>query len=293
MALSSMTGYGRARQETALGTVDVEIRTINHRYTDLSVKVPKDFPMLEERLRTLLAERISRGRVTVNVSLDSGREGRPALELDRQVIEDYLRIFREVKSEYELPGEVDLRLLAAFPEIINRSLPELDAEELWRSLVPVVEAALTDCLEMRRREGEAIARAVTKSLDTVAVLLSEIEELVPTRIERIRERLRKAVFELTEGSGIEESRLLFEISFLAERWDITEEIERIKSHLSLFRASLGEGGVVGRRLVFLCQELHREANTISSKANDSQIVQKIVLVKEAVEKIREQLENIE
>jgi uncharacterized protein (TIGR00255 family) len=293
MPLFSMTGYGRSKQGTALGMVDVEIRTINHKYTDLNVKVPRDFPMLEERLKALLASRISRGRVTVNVSLDSGRDSGSTLGIDRGRVEAYLGIFHELKAAYELQGEVDLKLLAGFPEIITRSLPEPDVESLWQSLVPVVETALAGCLEMRQREGEAIGKSITKSIETVAALLSEVEEIAPKRIEKVRERLRKAVFGLTEGTGIEESRLLYEVSFLAERWDITEEIERMKSHLSLLRSSLREGGVVGRRLVFLCQEIHREANTISSKANDSEIVQRAVLIKEEGEKIREQLENLE
>ena len=125
------------------------------------------------------------------------------------------------------------------------------------------------------------------------LILKDIEKLVPERIERIRERLRKAVLSVAEVTDIEESRLLYEVSLVSERWDITEEFDRINSHISLFRTYIGEGGVLGRRLTFLCQELHREANTISSKANDSQIVQKVVLVKEEIEKIREQLENLE
>jgi uncharacterized protein (TIGR00255 family) len=293
MALYSMTGYGRSRQVTEIGTVDVEIRSINHRYVDLNVKVPRDFPAIEERLRALLTSKITRGRVSVNVSLDSGRETRPPLTIDSQAVEDYLRIFRELKSTYELPGEIDLKMLAAFPEIIGRSIPEPDADALWRGLEPVVDTALGECLESRRREGEAIGKAVTKSLDIVTSLLAEVEEIVPQRIEKLRERLKRAVFGLTEGTGIEESRLLYEVSLVAERWDVTEEIERLKSHLALLRSSLGEGGVLGRRLVFLCQEMHREANTISSKGNDSSIVHKVVLIKEEVEKIREQLENLE
>jgi uncharacterized protein (TIGR00255 family) len=204
-----------------------------------------------------------------------------------------MKIFEELKYFYKVAGEIDLRLLSGFSEIFSHTVPALDEELFWKTLEPIIEGALTDCLKMREKEGERINEAVSERLSRIEAVVIEVEGIAPERIEKVRERLRKAVSSLLEGTGIEESRLMYEVSLISERWDISEEIERMKSHISLFRSYIKEGGVLGRRLTFLCQELHREANTISSKANDAPIVQKVVLIKEEVEKIREQLENLE
>ena len=293
MSLFSMTGYGRNRQDTEYGAVDVEIRTVNHRYVDLVVRIPRDIQGIEDRIKSLITGKISRGRVNVNIALDPGADQYSRVSIDEEILKNYLKALEELKCFYKVSGEIDLRLISGCPEIFTHTVPSIDEEKFWLTLEPILSGALTDCVNMREREGERIGKAIVDRLTAVEALLKDVEQLVPERIDRIRERLRKAVFSVAEGTDIEESRLLYEVSLVSERWDITEEFDRINSHISLFRTYIGEGGVLGRRLTFLCQELHREANTISSKANDSQIVQKVVLVKEEIEKIREQLENLE
>ncbi|MFQ6102664.1 MAG: YicC/YloC family endoribonuclease [Candidatus Glassbacteria bacterium] len=293
MPLYSMTGYGRSRQQTEFGSIDVEVKTINHRYADLNIKLPKDAHEIEERVKAQIAKRISRGRVNVNILFDPVGNQRSRMCIDKEAFEDHIKVFEELKYFYEVSGDIDLRLLAEFPDIFSRTVPSIDEDTFWHNLEPVLEGALSDCVKMREREGERIGLVVSERLSSIKALLAEIEKITPQRIERLREKLKKAVFSLMEGVAIDESRLMYEVSMIAERWDITEEIDRMNSHLALFKSYLEEGGVLGRRLTFLCQELHREANTISSKANDSLIVQKVVLIKEEVEKIREQLENLE
>jgi uncharacterized protein (TIGR00255 family) len=288
-----MTGYGRSRRDTELGMIDVEIRTVNHRYADLGVKLPRDLHGIEDRVKTLIAEKIKRGRVNINVLLDPAGEQKPRMCIDKEALQDHLKVFEEMKFFHKIAGEIDLKLLAGFPDLFSRTVPTLDEDQFWASLEPIMSEALSDCVQMRAREGERLGEIVTQSLSNVETLVSDVEDMAPARMDKVRERLKKAVSSLTEGTDIEDSRVMYEVSLLAEKWDVTEEIERIKSHLELFREYLGEGGVLGRRLTFMSQELHREANTISSKANDSAIVQKVVLMKEEVEKIREQLENLE
>ncbi len=293
MSIQSMTGYGRHKEETGLGILDVEVRSVNHRYTDLNLRIPRDFQSIEDRIKKLISRKITRGRISVAVTVEGRTDARSSLGYDEQVVDDYLRVFRRIKERYGLQGEVDLGLIAGFPDIITRAQPAPDDETVWAGIEPVLARALADCISMREREGRELADVVNGSLDNMKRLIDDVEELAPGRIERVRERLRRAVSEVAAGMNIEDSRLLYEVSLVAERWDITEEIDRSKSHLAQFRAYLEEGGVLGKRLTFLCQELHREANTIAAKANDSEIVQIIVLVKEEIEKIREQLENLE
>jgi uncharacterized protein (TIGR00255 family) len=296
--IRSMTGYGEAERSTAAGRIQVELRTVNHRYLNVNARLPTAMARWEPEIRDWLREYISRGHVNCTIRLDRDGDagGFAGYRLDEERVKAYLGLFGELADRFNIPGTPDLDLLARYGDIIVRAEPD-DAEgEIAREdLKAAIEEAGRHTLEMRADEGLRLHRDLVARVSAIEGALDEIERLAPARLVAERDRLRAAVRQLLDGIEVDEQRVAQEIAFLSERWDINEELVRFRSHIELFRELLdgAEADPVGKRLAFLVQEMHREANTISSKANNAAIGHGVVAIKEEIERLREQVENVE
>jgi uncharacterized protein (TIGR00255 family) len=296
--IRSMTGYGEAEGATAAGLLRVELRTVNHRYLNVNARIPTALARWEPDIREWLRAWFTRGHVNCTVRLErNGADGAvPGYRLDPERVTAYLAIFEQLGREFGVPGEPDLALLARFSDIIIRD--DSDAQELEVSgdeLRSVLEGAARQNLEMRDEEGIRLQRDLDERLSAIERALDAIERAAPERLVAERDRLRAAISDLAGGVAVDEARLAHEIALLAERWDINEELVRFRSHIDLFRDLLSAGNeeAVGKRLSFLVQEMHREANTTGSKANSAAIAHSVVSIKEEIERLREQVENVE
>ena len=290
--IRSMTGYGRAEGRTSLGTIRVEIRSLNHRFLELNVRLPRQFSPFELRVREMVRRYIARGKVDLTLRLDRTDQKLPlSLGVDWDLAASYVAILREAKARFGLSGEPSLDHLVRSGFI---SLEEMEVEEgVWEEMEPIVRRALEELLESRLREGEAICRDMRGRLEILGDTIRQMESMAQRGPEAYRERLLNRIRRLTEGVELDRERLEQEVAYMADKADITEELVRLKSHIQAFRDQLQKEEPVGRALEFLLQEMHREANTIASKSPDLAIVQGAIRVKEEVEKLREQAQNVE
>lgn len=291
--IKSMTGYGRGAWQGDGKKVEVEIKSVNHRYCDIALRLPRRLSPLEAQVRNLIRQRVSRGRIEVFVQVEDSTPAEQKLELDLNLAKDYHLALKTLQQDLGVPGEVRLETLATFKEIFSRKEVETDLEKEWTVVQQALEAALSTLEEMRRDEGLKLREDFEGRLETIGGMVEEIEGKAPLALRLCRDRLAQRVQELSEGLEIDEARLAQEVAFLAERSDITEEIVRIRSHLNQFREMLKSPDPAGRKLEFLLQEINREANTIGSKANDAGIAQVSVGIKSELEKMREQVQNVE
>lgn len=291
--IRSMTGFGAARAEIPGGVVTVEIRTVNHRYFKATFRLPSGFEAWEIPLTEVVREKVLRGHASTSVALELAEPSSP-IALDVARAQGYLEAVRELRERFGLSGEIDLPLLASFGDLFRaraESAPDVPLEPVLRA----AREAVAGVVAMREQEGRALARHLSELLARLEAECAAIEARAPERLRRERDRLRQAIRELTDGLAVDEERLTREIAYLAERWDIQEELVRFRSHLGQLRHALEQGGgePVGKRLSFLVQELHREGNTIGAKANDAEIAERVVTLKTGIEQLREQVENVE
>ena len=292
--IKSMTAFGRAEKEVEGRTYAAEIRSVNRRYLEVSVRLPRQLLPLEERVRNLVATRISRGRVDVIVRVRNGSEAISSIEVNLPLAKAYHKALRELNDTLEIDEKVGLRELLGFERIVVATEPEADLEKTWEPLSSCVSGALDGVDVMRISEGKAIYNDFQKRLHSVEESLSRIKVLAPSVSLEYHDRLKERIAVLTEGKvEIDPNRLAQEAAFLADKSDITEEIVRAESHLSQFRTIMESEGPVGRALDFLLQELNREVNTIGSKAGDAELSHTVVSLKSELEKIREQVQNVE
>ena len=291
--IKSMTGYGRGEWQEGERRVEVEVKSFNHRYLDISPHLPRRLNSLEAQVRNLIKQRVSRGRVEVSVQTDDSSLVEQKLELDTSLAQDYHLALKTLQQELGIPGEIRLETLANFRDIFTRKEVETDLEKEWAFLQIALEAALCNLEQMRRDEGLALRGDFLGRLTAIGEMTREIEKKAPLALEASRDRLAQRVQELSRGIPVDEVRLAQEVAYLAERSDITEELVRIRSHLNQFREMLDDSEPAGRKLEFLLQEVNREANTIGSKASDAGIAQVAVGIKSELEKMREQVQNVE
>ena len=291
--LKSMTGFGRAEGDTALGKVSVESRTVNHRYCDINVKLPKLLTAFETRIKEMIRSDLSRGRVDVSIKLDHSGEGRIQLNVDLPLAQQYLQVLQTLKEELHLSGEITVELLAGVKDLITAREEVEDVEPYWQEILPILRRSFKDMDEMKLTEGRSLKKDLEQRLERIVRLIGEISHQFPSSLKASQDRLHGRIRALLEGAEAEPSRFQQEIALLAERTDITEELVRAESHLVQFARLLDAEEAVGRKMDFLLQEIHREANTISAKANDAEISQRVVEIKGELEKIREQVQNIE
>ncbi len=294
--IRSMTGFGEAERAVAAGTLLVEVRTVNHRHFHATFRLPSSLARWETEAREWLRGHLSRGHASCSVRLERpAAEGGRGLRLDEERVEGYLALFRRLGERFGVSGEPTLDLLARYNDIFVRDEGDAPVEVAGEDLRAAIEEAARRNVAMREDEGKRLHDDLEGRLAAISASLAEVERLAPARLVSERDRLRAAIRELAGDLGVNEDRVAQEVAYLAERWDVNEELVRFRSHVELFRellaADLAEP--VGKRLSFLVQEMHREANTIGSKANDAAIAHRVVAVKEEVERLREQVENVE
>jgi len=295
--IRSMTGFGEAEYDTKAGRLRVEIKTVNHRYFSANIRLPAALDRFEPQIREWLRAHFPRGHVNYSLRLEQpGTEGTdlPPLRLDEARARQYLRLLRSLQERLEIPGVVDIALLSRFGDLFVRDdedRVDVTPEDVQR----VTEAAAAAAVRMREVEGQRLREDLEARLAAIEADLAVVKERAPARLVAERDRLRRAVAELAGDVAFDEERLAREIAYLAERWDISEELVRLASHIDVFRAALADESPepVGKRLGFLNQEMHREANTIGSKANDAEIEHRVVSIKNEIERLREQIENVE
>ncbi|MDX1396004.1 MAG: YicC/YloC family endoribonuclease [Gemmatimonadota bacterium] len=292
--IRSMTGYGSAVVTSDDGTATVEARSVNSRGLKVVVKGPPGIEAIEADLRSVVEGRVRRGRVDVFVRLGDREDSGAIRTLDTGRVAELLDGFERLRDEFGVPGSVDLATLSRFGGLFVESPRDLDPTGLLEPLSRALGEALDGLVEMREREGERLEEDLRERLSGLAAGLEASERLAPERLERERERLLAAVAELTDRN-FDDDRLAREIALLADRWDVGEELVRARSHLAAFAEYLAEPAAepVGKRLGFLVQELQREVNTLGAKANDTRITAHVVEMKNEIEKLREQIENVE
>lgn len=294
--IRSMTGYGEAEFDTPGGRLRLEVKTVNHRFFNASIKTPSGFDKYEKDISDALKRHLARGHISAFLSIDRASvETESMPEVDLEKARGYLTALEALRGELELEGTADLAMIARFGDIFRA--PERDRTVGIEPpmIIELTETAATACKAMRDAEGSRLSDDLSARLSAIGTQLDLVESRAPERLVEHRDRLRDSVRELTEQVEVDEDRLAREIAYLAERWDINEEVVRFRSHVELFREALdGDGSEpIGKRLGFLVQEMHREANTVGSKANDAEIAQASVSMKEEVERLREQVENVE
>jgi uncharacterized protein (TIGR00255 family) len=287
-----MTGFGAAEGPVAGRRLRVEIRTVNHRYFNLSAKLPSDLGSLEGELRERLRRDFDRGHITILARWAESLEADAGFMIDLERARLVATRLREMQSALGLGGEVTVELVARQPDVLT-SLTDGEREISWSEVEPVVAKAGQECRTMRAREGEALTAELRLRLDLLEQSAARIAARGPERLVRERDRLRAAVAQLLDGRSVDEERLSQELAFLADKLDITEELVRFRAHLAAARAAMETDQPVGKRLGFLAQELGREVNTMGSKAGDAEIAQLVIAMKGELEKFREQLENLE
>lgn len=290
--IKSMTGYGRTESGQNGQKLSVEVRTVNHRYAEFSVRLPKELAFLEPQAKELLQKRITRGSVTVTVSAN-GREPERLATIDHARAGYYLDQLKALKKEYGLKGSVDLLTLISLPEVVSFRGETAAADKSWEQLSSALDTALKNLEEMRRREGAALYRELNGRILRLARTVARIGVQADRRPKKYRQQLQARVRALAGDLKLDPARMAQEIALFADRTDVTEELVRLKSHCSAFAAYLKQSQPTGRRLDFLLQEMNREANTIGSKANDAGVSQLAVDLKEQIEKLREQAQNVE
>jgi uncharacterized protein (TIGR00255 family) len=295
--IRSMTGYGRASFAVADLGFEVEIRTVNHRYLDARVKLPRMLAGREAEVKARVQGRLGRGKVDLNVGLAPGSSSSPKLEIDLGVAEQYLGAARDLGGSCGLVGELDVISMLGLPGVARFVDPELPSEALAEALKGAVDAALEEVERMRAAEGENLARELYSRLERVESLCVSFQERSGQVQQAVRDRLRKRSEQLRQETGIlDEARLHQEIAIAIDRLDVSEELVRLRSHVDQFREitrDADEAKPVGRRLDFLLQEMAREANTVGSKANDAPLAHQVVELKAELERIREQVQNVE
>ncbi|MDL1971028.1 MAG: YicC family protein [Candidatus Desulfofervidaceae bacterium] len=290
--MKSMTAYARGETTWENLTITLEMRTLNHRYRDIILKLPQKLSPLEEKVKQFIAEHIARGRVECTVKISGDMEGLPKLTVNWEAAKIYYHLLEELKKGLHLEGNISLDMFLGVKDIFTTVEEDEHIEKFWSPLQKLLEEVLENINAMRIKEGENLKLDLEQRLQLVHELLNKIQERAPVVLENYRKRLKHRVEELLDNE-VDEIRLAQEIVFFAERSDITEEIVRLKSHLHQFRELFSTNEPVGRKLDFLLQEMHREANTLGVKANDFLISQQVVEIKAEIEKIRQQVQNIE
>lgn len=292
--LISMTGFGRSEVQKEDKQFNIELKTVNHRYMDTSIKMPRSFTFLEDRIRQVVKNYIKRGRIEIYINYKNIGESDVKVSTDMSLANQYIRALEEIHEEFKIEKDIGVSTIARFPDVLQLEKKEEDEEAIWNLLNQGLTEALSNLSEMRQTEGLKLKEDLINRLETLILLIKKIEDRSPEIVLEYKERLNKRISELLdEELNIDEGRLALEVALFADRSNITEEIVRFNSHISQFKKSMKQEEAVGRKLDFIIQEMNREVNTIGSKANDLTISNIVVDIKSELEKIREQIQNIE
>ena len=291
--IKSMTGFGRNEMSEEKRKITVEIKSVNHRYLDVNIKMPKKLNFFEAAIRAELKKYMQRGKVDVFIAYEDFTESNVCVKYNKELAAEYMGYLEKMAEDFGLDNDIRVSALSRYPEVLTMEEQSVDEEEIWKALCGAVQGAAEKFVETRLKEGEALKTDLIAKLDGMLDHLSFIEERSPQLVEEYKDKLRERVRELLEDTQIEESRLLLEVTLFADKICVDEELVRLRSHIETTRQTLIDGGSIGRKLDFIAQEMNREANTILSKTNNMEISNRAIELKTEIEKVREQIQNIE
>lgn len=290
----SMTGFGRAvTSEDNRFNFTVEIKSVNHRYLDLNIKMPRNLLSLENKIREAVKEKINRGKLDIFITQNLYEKDDVEVSFNEALGDSYFKSLEKIRERYKVNDDISVSLIARFPEVITLEKREVESEEIWKVLRKPLNEAIDVLLKMRSDEGEKLSQDIISKCDIIKRFVDDIEVRAPLVIDDYKNKLNSRLKELIENSSIDEGRIAAEVAIFADKASIDEEIVRLNSHIIQLKENLKKEEPVGRKLDFIVQEMNREANTISSKANDLEIVNLSINIKNYIEKIREQIQNIE
>ncbi len=291
--IKSMTGFGHSERESRDYKISAEIKAVNHRYCDLNIKLPKKFNAYENDIRNIVKKYAARGKIDVYISYENYSEARTIVKYNSGVAKGYMDAIIKASEEFSIEPSITSSLLVRFPDVISLEDEEIDSDEIFKALAYVVEEACKNFVESREREGSHLYKDINDKLDYINGIVEEIEKRSPEIIKEYRTKIENKVAELLGDTKIDESVLATEITIFADKVCVDEETVRLHSHINSMRETLSKDEPIGRKLDFISQELNRESNTILSKANDVEVSSKAIDLKTEIEKIREQIQNIE
>ena len=293
MEILSMTGYGSAKGTVEGLNISAELKSVNNRYLDVSVRLPRGFLFAEEAIKAAVQQHISRGKVDVFLTVDSSNAADTVVRVNEPLLRAYLDAIDSIAAEHGLQNDVTALSVARFPDVLSVEKAEADQDALRAGLVALMDEALADYDRMRLREGQKLREDVESRLVTIEALVTEVETHAPETVEAYHNRLRQKLESVLEGKDVDEARVITECAVFADRVAVDEETVRLRSHIAQMRQMLAAGSPFGRKADFLIQEFNREANTIGSKCQNADIAKVVVDLKSEIEKIREQIQNIE
>lgn len=291
--IKSMTGYGRAQGSFSGGDITAEVKSVNNRYLDCGVKLPRGYAYLEEGVKSQVQKAISRGKVDVFITINAAGADNVKISVNEPVAKGYIDAMHRLVQEYGIQDDISASAISKFSDVFLVEKQEQDENEVKSAISGVVAEALSAFDAMRTREGEALKTDLLQKAEGILTLVSKVEERSPITVKAYRERLTAKMQEVLEDRQIDEARIIQEAAIYADKVAVDEETVRLRSHVDQLQNMLSEGGVIGRKLDFLMQEMNREANTIGSKGNDVEQARNVVNIKSELEKIREQIQNIE
>ncbi|WHY88029.1 YicC/YloC family endoribonuclease [Neobacillus novalis] len=288
----SMTGFGRGKAESDSFSVNVEVKTVNHRFCEMNIRLPRQLLKIEDKIKKKLNQHIRRGRVEVYVSVEGEGVVTRKVHVDWKLVEEYYQFIKQAHEKFGMEGTITLQDLLNRSDLLHIEESEAGNEELEKLVLTATEEAVVLLKEMRSAEGEELKKDLLAMLTQLEANVFELQKFTPFVVQAFKDRLTKRMQEFVNGQ-IDDTRILTEVAVFADKADINEEITRLKSHIQQFMQTINEQEPIGRKLDFLIQEMNREANTIGSKANDSNIAKKVVEIKSLLEKLKEQVQNIE
>ncbi|MBM7623293.1 YicC/YloC family endoribonuclease [Sporohalobacter salinus] len=293
--LRSMTGYGQARIETEECNVIIEIKSVNHKYQKVYLHIPNRFSLLEPKIKQIIEDRVGRGKVDYNLEVENKKEAEVKVSINQTAVKEYITSLKKLKDKFELAGELNINLLTKFDDVLEVEEVEQDVSDIWSEIEEATKEALTDFIEMREKEGSKLFSDLSDRIEKIKDLIEKIEIRIPDMVDKYRSKLKSRLNDLLTDVEVDKERLANEVVIMADKSDVTEELVRLKSHIEQFQETLELDVVeaVGRKLDFIAQEMHREVNTIGSKINDSEISNYVIDLKSEVDKIREQVRNVE
>ncbi len=291
--LKSMTGYGRCERIIGAKKITAEIKSVNHRFSDYNIKVPRQYGFLEERARKLISERVARGKIDVYISLEACGEADKTVTVNKELAGNYVEILKDLSATFGLKDDISVSTLSRFSDIFRAEPKRDDEEEIWSAVSEVLTEATDAFCAMRAREGERIGCDLRQRIEYMKSLAGEIDVLSPAAVDAYKEKLYQKIKEVIDDREPDDARILTEVAIFADKVAVNEETVRLSSHYDEFFAILDADEPAGRKLDFLIQEINREVNTIGSKASDLEIAKLVVTLKGEIEKLREQIQNIE
>ncbi len=291
--IKSMTGFGRCEITEGDRKYTVEMKSVNHRYLDASIKMPKKLSIFESSIRNELKNYVQRGKLDLFITYEDFSESNVCIKYNKDIAAEYLGYLKAMSEDFGLDNDVRVSTLSRYPEVFSMEEQAVDEEEIWKGLSKAIQKAAEGLVETRIREGGNLAADLKGKLDGMLEHVAFIEKRSPQIIDEYRKRLKERVHELLGDASVDESRLLTEITIFADKVCVDEELVRLRSHIETMKQALSDGGSIGRKLDFIAQEMNREANTILSKANDLEISNRGIDLKTEIEKVREQIQNIE